>query len=44
MGALVSRIGDEMAGTAILLFAYDSSTQGESAAVFGLLSVAAAVG
>jgi hypothetical protein len=44
VGALVSRVGDDMAGTAILLFAYAGSAQGDSATVFGLLSVAAAVG
>ncbi|WP_176737471.1 MFS transporter [Micromonospora citrea] len=44
LGALMSRAGDEMAGTAILLFAYGASSAGDGAAVFGLLTVAAAVG
>ncbi|MGW4498821.1 MFS transporter [Micromonospora sp. NPDC004336] len=44
LGALVSRTGDEMAGTAILLFAFGGSSAGDGAAVFGLLAVAAAVG
>jgi MFS family permease len=44
LGALVARTGDEMAGTAILLFAYGGSSPDDGAAVFGLLAVAAAVG
>ncbi|MFI7025188.1 MFS transporter [Micromonospora sp. NPDC049900] len=43
-GALASRVGNEMAGTAVLLFAFAESSRGEGAAVFGLLAVAAAVG
>lgn len=44
LGALASRTGDEMAGFAILLFAYGGSSPDEGATVFGLLAVAAAVG
>ncbi|MGK5671511.1 MFS transporter [Micromonospora sp. URMC 106] len=44
LGAIASRAGDEMAGTAILLFAYGGSAADDGAAVFGLLAVAAAVG
>ncbi|MFD2764563.1 MFS transporter [Micromonospora eburnea] len=44
LGALMARTGDEMAGTAVLLFAYGGSSPDDGAAVFGLLAVAAAVG
>lgn len=43
-GALLSRLGDDMAGTALLLFAFAGSSQGDGAVIFGLLTVAAAVG
>lgn len=44
LGALVSRTGNEMAGSAILLFAYGGQSLGAGAVVFGMLAVAEAAG